>query len=458
MARPRAAALAALPVAAVSAARALLYPPSGDEPHYLVISESLARHGSLAVQRVYDEGGYAAFYPLPLEPHVVAGPDGVLLPLHAVGGPLLWLLPYALAGRAGVLAFMVVVTLLAVHTVERLLLELGTRPGLATGVAVATGLGTPLLWYAGMSFVEPIGALGCVLGLRVLHSRELRPRDLALAGAALWVLPWVHGRFVWFPLVLTALLGWRVFREHRSWLPALLGPAALLLAGLVAYDALVWHTLSPFANQVGGAAVPFRTDPLPALVGLLVDQDAGVVPAFPVVLLVLPGLLLAARAPVTRHALLVAVPYVLVVASFPAWSGAWSPPARFLAVVAPLFAWHVALAVERAGRAGLVLLGTLTALGTVQAVIALATPTGGFTAPPGRSAVLVLLAKTTGLDLTEAVPMVMLPGQAALAAAWCAAVLAVAAALLLAARRSVTSFSAVASVQSSRHGSIPNAP
>jgi hypothetical protein len=413
---PRAAALAALPVAAIGAARGLLLPPSGDEPHYLVISESLARHGSLAVQRVYDERGYAAFYPLPLEPHVVAGPDGVPLPLHAVGGPLLWLLPYALAGRAGVLAFMVVVTLLVVHTVERLLRELGTRPGLTTGVAVATGLGTPLLWYAGMTFVEPIGALGCVLGLRVLHQRELRPRDLALAGAALGVLPWVHGRFLWFALALGVLLALRVARRHRAWLPALLVPLGILGAALVVYDLAVWHTVSPVANQVGGGAVPFRVDPGVPLVGLLVDQEAGIVPSFPVVLLVLPGLLLGARAPVTRHVLVLVVPYVLTVASFEAWDGAWSPPARFLAVVVPLFSWHVALAVERAGRVGTALLGTFTGLAVAAAAIAVVTPTGGFSTALRGSPVLAAVAAATGLDLHPYVPSVALPGRGGVAA------------------------------------------
>lgn len=409
----------AVPMALLAWARLVLQPPLGDEPHYLVISQALARYGSLDVARVYAQRDYWSYYPMLLEPHVVAGPGGSVLPLHAVGGPVLWLVPFALAGRAGVLAFMVGVSLLVVANLYRLARELDAGPEVAAAVAVAFGVGTPLLTYAGMSFVEPIGALGCVVALRVLHQREPRAQDLVLASTALWVLPWVHGRYLLFPPILMFFLVRRVWREHRGLLPALLVPAGVLLAGLATYDLAVWHTLSPVANQVGGDAVPFRIDPVPGLVGVVFDQEVGVLPNFPVVLFVLPGLLLAARHPLTRHVLAVAVPYVVVVCSFPAWAGAWSPPARFLAVVLPLFAGHVAIAVERArGRAVFVLLAVLTAVGAVQAVVAVGTRTGGFSAQGGASPVLAKIGTVTGVDLTRYVPSSPLVDQHGLFLAW----------------------------------------
>lgn len=411
--------ICAVPMTLLAWARWRLQLPLGDEPHYLVISQALARYGSLDVSQVYAHRDYWSYYPMLLEPHVVAGPGGSLLPLHAIGGPVLWLAPFALAGRAGVLAFMVVVSLLVVANLYRLARELAVGPTVAAAVAVALGLGTPLLTYAGMSFVEPIGALGCVIGLRVLHQRDLRARDIALASAALWVLPWVHGRYLLFPPVLTFFLVRRVWREHRSLLPAVLVPAGVLLAGLATYDLLVWDTLSPVQNQVGGDAVPFRIDPLHGLVGIVFDQEVGVVPNFPVVLFVLPGLLLAVRHPLTRHVLAIALPYVVVVCSFPAWAGAWSPPARFLAVVLPLFAGHVAIAIERArGRVVFGLLGVLTAVGAAQSVVAVGTGSGGFSAQTGRSPVLTRIATATGLDPTPYVPSSPLADQRGLFLAW----------------------------------------
>jgi hypothetical protein len=96
-----------------------------------------------------------------------------------------------------------------------------------------------------------------------------------------------------------------------------------------------------------------------------------------VLLFVLPGLLLAWRTPLTWHVAAVVVPYVAVITSFPAWDGAWSPPARFLAVVLPMFAGHVALVWDRAGPRTLAVGGLLTAVGLGLTTLAVCSPTGG---------------------------------------------------------------------------------
>jgi len=43
--------------------------PEGDEPHYLMVAESLRRDGDLSLERDYAEGRYAAFHDAPLAPH-----------------------------------------------------------------------------------------------------------------------------------------------------------------------------------------------------------------------------------------------------------------------------------------------------------------------------------------------------------------------------------------------------
>ena len=336
-------AVVAVPLVVLGVLRVVLQFPQGDEPHYLVISQALQLYGSLDVAQVYAHGDYHAYYPLPLEPHLSPGPDGRPLPLHSIGGPLLWFLPFALWGRAGVVGFMTVVSLAIVANVYWLARELDVRQRVAVGVAVAFGLGTPILMYASLSFVEPLGALVCVYALRVLQARTTRPRDLLLVSAALGALPWIHSRFLLFPVVLGAFLVWRE-RRSPARLACLLGPAAVLVGGLVLYNALVWRTFGLAPNQVNAGAVPFTADPWRPLLGILLDQEVGVFPNFPVLLFVLPGLLLAWRTPLTWHVAAVVVPYVAVITSFPAWDGAWSPPARFLAVVLPMFG--------RARRAG----------------------------------------------------------------------------------------------------------
>ena len=410
-------ALVAVPLVALGVARFLLQIPQGDEPHYLVISQALQLYGSLDVAQVYAHRDYLAYYPLPLDPHISPGPDGRPLPLHSIGGPVLWLAPFALWGRAGVIGFMTVVSLAIVANVYWLVRELGVRQRVAVGVAVAFGLGTPVLMYASLSFVEPLGALVCVYALRVLHARTPAPRDFLLVSAALGALPWIHSRFLLFPPIFLTLLLWRE-RRSPSRVACLLGPAAVLVAGLLAYNALVWHTFGLAPNQVNAGAVPFTADPWRPLLGILLDQEVGVVPNFPVLLFVLPGLLLAWRRPLTLHVAAVVVPYVAVITSFPAWDGAWSPPARFLAVVLPMFAGHIGLMWDRAGPRTLALGGLLTAIGLGLTTLAVCSPTGGFTAQKGRSPALGVLDGLSGLDVARFIPSLAQAGQVWLFVAW----------------------------------------
>lgn len=432
--------LVALPMIVLGCLRYRLQMPLGDEPHYLVISQALRRYGSLDVQQVYDHRDYWSYYPRLLEPHVAPGPDGRPLPLHSIGGPLLWLVPFALWGRAGVIAFMTGVSLLIVVNVFRLNRELGVGRSVAVLVATAFGLGTPVLTYASMSFVEPIGALGCLYALRIALRDGPRRRDLLIVSTVLGALPWVHSRFLLFPAVFLTVLVLRELRARRAGrrarLACALAPAVVLFAGLEAYDWLLWGTLDLAPNQVSGDAVPFRRDPGPALLGTVLDQEVGVIPNFPIFLFVLPGLLFARRFATMNVTVFAAViPYTLVVCSFPAWDGAWSPPARFAAVVLPLLAGYVGLAVARVRSgwsAGVALV--LAAAAAVLTVAAVWTPSGGFSAQGGRNPTLQMIEAHTHLTITGFLPSSPLAGQALLFASWSAGLLVFATAVWWAAR------------------------
>ena len=358
---------------------------AGDEPHYLIISQALELYHSIDVQRVYDAANYHAFYPWPLPAHIAHGPDGQSFPWHGIGGPVLWLVPFILAGRAGVTTFMIVVSLLIVANVFLLAraLGVGTRTAFAAGLTFAVG--TPILTYSCLVFVEPIGALGCVYALRLLHTPTLRTRDLLLVSTCLGVLPWVHARFLLFPPLFLAFLLLRLRRDGATRLRVLaaLLPALLLIAGFEVYNLIIWHTLSPAPNQVSIGAVPFQKNPLPGLAGTVMDPGIGVLPNFPIFLLVLPGILLAtSRRWWSLHIQIAALvlPYTLIVCTFTFWDGGWAPPARFAAVILPMLSGYVALALQLApllivrgfAVAAAVYAGTLTAL-------AIFTPHGGFT-------------------------------------------------------------------------------
>src|SRR3989454_9244185 len=83
----------------------LATPSSGDEPHYLIISQTLLKYHSLNVMLDYSNGDYHAFYPYTIDPHLSYGAHGQLMPLHSIGAPILWLLPFYVLGRLGAVFF-----------------------------------------------------------------------------------------------------------------------------------------------------------------------------------------------------------------------------------------------------------------------------------------------------------------------------------------------------------------
>jgi hypothetical protein len=221
-----------------------------------------------------------------------------------------------------------------------------------------------------------------------------------LVSTILGVLPWVHSRFLLFPPVFLGLLLLRLHREEGwTWRAVCaLGPTVVLFLGLELYHLAVWRTLGLAPNQTNAGAVPFQLDPVPALAGIAVDRGAGFIPNFPIFLLVLPGALFAASRrwrPLHGHVAAAVVPYTLIVCSFPAWPGAWSPPARFMAVVLPMLAGYIAVAVQRMPEpVAFASVGSAVIYTVALTTMAVFTPDGGFSAQSGESSVPIRAAWT----------------------------------------------------------------
>jgi hypothetical protein len=83
---------------------------SGDEPHYLVMAQSLWRDHDLELRDEYDGEEWSEFVPGPLRPHWGAPrADGRPYPAHSPGLPLLLAPTYALGGRPGSVVLMALI-------------------------------------------------------------------------------------------------------------------------------------------------------------------------------------------------------------------------------------------------------------------------------------------------------------------------------------------------------------
>ena len=335
----------------------MLVGPEGDEPHYLMVAESLLRDGDVSLESDYAEGRYRAFHDAPLEPHYrVRGRGGAIYSLHALGLSLLILPAWALAGYAGVTVFLALLAALVAREVREWVRELTGRDALAEAAGWVAALSPPLVHYAGLVFTEVPAALALSFGLRQARRPELRPWAALGIGLAAAALPWLNVRYAPLAVLVLAHALWRHPRARAGL--ALLAPAAASAVGLLAYHQALYGFWDP--GRVYGRRPELALSALAeGLPGLLFDQEFGLLAYAPVFALALPGFALLWRRD-RRLALtagLAVAAVVLTAGAWPMWRGGFNPPARFLVPIVPVLAVAAAMVCDRRGlTAGVALL------------------------------------------------------------------------------------------------------
>jgi hypothetical protein len=319
--------------------------PRGDEPHYLMVAESLLRDADLSLEDDYARGRYRVFHDAPLEPHYrVRGRDGEIFSLHAVGLSVLVLPAWAAAGYAGVSVWLAFVAALVAREVREWVRELTGREALADAAGWAAVLSAPLAHYAGLVFTEVPAALALSFGLRA--GRRNASWAVASAGACAAVLPWLNVRYTPLAVVVVAHALWRSPRRA----PWLLAPGVVSAAGLLLYHQALYGFWDP--RRVYGRRPELALSTLgEGLPGLLLDQEFGLLAYAPALVLAVPGFAVLARRD-RRLALaagLAVAAVVLTAGTWHMWRGGFNPPGRFLVPIAPLLAVAAALVVDRRG-------------------------------------------------------------------------------------------------------------
>lgn len=317
--------------------------PIGDEPHYLMMTQSLIKDGDLRIENNHKNRDYLPFYKFDIPPHYLTrGTDGEIYSVHAPGVSVFVLPGFAFFGYyGGVLTVIACVALgagLAWHAAWLL-----TEQAVAAWMAWASVfLTAPVFLQAITVFPDAVGAVPVVAALWLAVALDTRRQvgrwSVLAVSAGLAALPWLHSRFAILAGGLGLMLWARLFTTQgwRRSVAFLMLPA---VAGVLwlGFFWWIWGTPSPTAPW--GTGLTSRIEWIPrGVMGLLFDPQAGIFVPAPAYLLAVLGwpVLLRSRPRLAIETLVIGVGLLLSVASYEAWWGGQGAPGRYVVAALPL--------------------------------------------------------------------------------------------------------------------------
>ena len=382
----------------------------GDEPHYLVLTQSVLLDHDIQIENNHTRGDYRQFYGGPLAPdYLMRGTNGAIYSIHAPGLPVLLAPAFAVAGSLGaVLTMGLLGALAAVAVFDMAVLVGGATAAWPAWAAVC--LTVPFVPHAWAIFPEMAGAAIVAWGLLwAMRADEASPAAWAWRGVCLAALPWLHTKFSVFLGVLALALVVRAWPRVSRML-ALSVPIGLSLVGWAAFFVLIYGTIDPQAPYGAYTAQFVRFGNLPrSLLGAFFDQKFGLLVYAPIYVVSVWGTWLLWREPSWRWTAVLTVAlagvFTLSSARLYMWWGGASAPARFLVPVVPLLTPSLAIVFARLRRGMLavhVWLALWVSLGITALSLTQWTPPLLFSSPHGVARLAELL--RAGSPLVSALP------------------------------------------------------
>lgn len=339
--------------------------PAGDEPHYLVIAQSLWRDGDLRIENNHAREDYREYFPRELEPHYLTrGADEEIYSIHPVGLPVLLAPVYAAGGYDAVVLVLILMAAAAATLAWWWTMGALNAPGAATFAWAAIACSAPFLFNTFTVYPEIAAALAVMVAV-VLAVRS----DPNRSGLGAWLtiglacasLPWLSTKYAPMSAVIILVVFGRLWTRplrlfmtnRRVW--AVAAPYVASLAAWFAFFYVIWGVPLPQAPY--GSLT--QTTPLNLAVGapgLLFDQEYGLLAFAPVYVLAATGLVMMWRAGAELRRQAVEILMIFgallgTVGAFGIWWGGTSAPARPLASGLLLLALPIAAAF-RAAPAG----------------------------------------------------------------------------------------------------------
>jgi hypothetical protein len=256
-----------------------IYNITGDEPHFLIITSGLVKHGSFQQTLPYaEEARTNEIYKFgPLDQHAVHGPNG-LYNKHGIGLPILLAAPFSLFGLLGAKLFMIVVGAGVVAVSWGISGVFTSNQSVRFFSVLAACIGMPLIPASGQIYTDIPAGLFSLSGIYFFMTLERRSHLLPyiLVAAGLAILPWLHVRYAAASLILTTAIIWKIIRNENASLK--IQATVLMIAfSAISFTGLVAYNLYAFGNAAGpfNAELQISKTSLMVLFGLFVDQNQG---------------------------------------------------------------------------------------------------------------------------------------------------------------------------------------
>jgi hypothetical protein len=197
------------------------FTPTGDEPHYLVITHSLAIDGDISLLNNYKEQHYRIFYPSILAKRTTASADKSReIPTFGLGMPL-FLTPwyrwfYEYAPEKLVAYLRMVICLVAAFGIFQLLsfgFELTGRFWIAAWITAGAALASPIITYSSQFYPEIFGFVLLITALRSLYKKHIL--STLLLSLIPGMLMWLHPKYLALAVVLTAITAVQIRKEAK---------------------------------------------------------------------------------------------------------------------------------------------------------------------------------------------------------------------------------------------------
>ena len=337
-----------------------MYTITGDEPHYLLVADSIVRDHDLRVLNNYmiDTPVERAVKMKLYVPEQMPWHVQNQFSRHNLGLPFLLALPYAIAGVAGAKIFMALLAGFWPFLLYKVLFQITESKRWSVLFAFTLGIGLPFTAASNQIYPDLLGgAIILYVAEKIFgrfYGRYEEPFSPAMnlwLGALVGFLPWLHVRMLAPALLLLLAHIYVEAKSDRS----VARPRHYLFAAAVAFclfALLFVYNRAAFGNFMGAYAsdsvyLDVKENAM-IFFGLHWDQSQGMFIEQPLLLLGLVGVIPLVKANL-RGAILLALLYVSVLlpnSVHPAWYGGFAFPGRFFWTAFALWVFPLAFTIK----------------------------------------------------------------------------------------------------------------